>query len=65
MVLATAAHSGDHVGCVVRWEACLVARCGGPAGFLGNIPASPGGLHSDQFLVPGVPCLGVAAGSRL
>lgn len=36
MVLATAAHSGDHVGCVGRWEACLVARCGGPAGFLGQ-----------------------------
>lgn len=65
MVLATAAHFRDPVGCVGRWEVHLVACWGGPAGFLGTIQAVPGGLHSDLFLVPGVPGLGAAAGSSL
>lgn len=62
MVLPTASHFRDHVGCAGRWEVRLVTCWGGPAEFLGTIPASARGLRSDRSPVPGALQLG--AGSR-
>jgi len=60
VVLTTAAHFRDHIGCLGGWEVPLVRRWGRPAGFLSTIPASQGGCAQTGSWSP--ECLGHGAG---